>query len=187
MGLSSEKNQRLSDLMKQAQDGDSLAYAELLAEVSQILKSFLIKRTGTAMAADDIIQETLLAIHGARHTYRPEKPFAPWMFAISQHKLGDYWRRLNRSTQREVQNELVLQNYSYAETQNNGFDDRLTQALAELPEKQRRAVDLTKIQGYSVEEAAQKMNIGVSALKVLAHRAYKALRLKLGRRDDGNK
>ncbi len=168
----------LAALMQAAQNGDAAAYAALLTTISPILKRFLKSRLFSDTALDDILQEILLAIHTARHTYRPEQPFAHWMFGIARHKLIDYFRRHGRKQSREVSgDDLVTFMADTANTPEEALSYKdIRQALRRLPDRQRKVVTLTKIEGYSMAETAAKLGMSETAVKVTAHRAYKKLK-----------
>lgn len=177
-GNTPDSAQDLAALMQAAQNGDAAAYGALLTTISPILKRFLRSRLFNDAALDDILQEILLGIHTARHTYRPEQPFEHWMFGIARHKLIDYFRRHGRKQAREVSgDDLVTFMADTANTPEEALSYKdIRQALRELPDKQRKVVLLTKIEGYSMAETAAKLGMSETAVKVSAHRAYKKLK-----------
>ena len=85
---------RWSSLMASAQSGDEASYRQLLAEVSGVVNRYVVARFGHQDFVEDCVQEVLLAIHGARHTYDARRPFRPWLFAIVRHKVVDTLRQL---------------------------------------------------------------------------------------------
>lgn len=165
-------------LMQAAQNGDAVAYRQLLGEISPVIKRFLRSRLFSDTALDDLLQEILLAIHAGRHTYRPEQPFQHWMFGIARHKLIDFFRKQGRLNAREVSgDDLVTFMADPANTPEEALSYKdIRQALTQLPDKQRRVMVLTKIEGYSMAEAAAKLGMTETAVKVTAHRAYKRLK-----------
>lgn len=171
MALSFEQDQRMTDLMAKAQAGDKAAYAQLLQEITGLLRGFIAARTESTEAAEDVVQETLLSIHCSRHTFRQGRPFAPWMYAIARFRLADHWRKQAR----RVVCDPLEDNINAPEI-SSSLGSHVQDALNDLPEKQRRVVELLKMQGLSLKEAAEKLRMTESALKVTAHRAYKRLR-----------
>lgn len=165
-------------LMQAAQQGNAAAYRRLLTEITPPLKRFLKIRLISQDQADDVCQEILLAIHAARHTYRPEQPFANWMYGIARHKLIDHLRRHIRKTSNEINDEDLVT--FLADGANNPEEalnaSELRQALDILPTQQRRVLVLTKIEGFSMAEAAVRVGMTESAVKVTAHRAYKKMK-----------
>jgi RNA polymerase sigma-70 factor, ECF subfamily len=173
-------------LLLAAQQADEAAYRRLLRELRDYLKTFLYKRLGNNPYLDDIIQEILIAVHKARGTFDGSRPFLPWFHAIVRYKTIDTLRQKKRIQGREIIDEVALENYSETfesvET-NPELDEEILRALANLPPKQRQAVELMKLQGMSAREAATAMGMSEAAIKVSAHRAYEALRKRfLGER-----
>lgn len=167
-----------SRLMMQAQDGDAAAYRRLLSEIAPVLKAFLRPRLFSRDHVEDVSQEILLAIHTARHTYRPDQPFRHWMYGIARHKMLDHFRKTMRLNAHETNDETLVT--FLAEPANNPEEalsaKELRQALDQLPDKQRRLVTMTKLEGYSLTEAAAKLGMTEGAAKVAAHRAHRKLK-----------
>lgn len=177
MSLSPTEDQRLSILMRQAQQGDKKAYNDLLVFIAGLLKGFFQKRLGNGTEAEDLVQEVLISIHGSRHSYDSEKRFAPWMYAIARYRLADYWRKQLRRLQNEVSDERDHEDKKEPiEAGSTALHEKVVLALNALPEKQRRVVHLLKVSGFTIQETAQTMKMTETAIKVTAHRAYKALR-----------
>ena len=163
--------------MTLAQAGDSTAYARLLRELSIYVKAIVRKKLDDPSRADDVSQDILLALHKARHTFDSSRAFMPWLHAILQFRLTDQLRKIYAGRRFE---ELDL-NSSYGETfsdlqANDEVDGQLLVALQSLPDKQRLVVQMLKLEGLSVKEAAKASGMSESALKVNAHRAYKTMR-----------
>ncbi len=169
--------------MSASQAGDAQAYHELLVEISPALRNMVRARVFDSAAAEDVVQNVLLSIHRARHTYRPERPFGPWMRAIARNAVIDFFRQTGRRREREVGIEVIEElaaEQTESPAQTAALSPRLQKALERLPEKQREAVNLVQIEGLSVAEAAARAGVSAGALKVRAHRGYQALRKTLG-------
>jgi RNA polymerase sigma-70 factor (ECF subfamily) len=165
-------------LMLAAQGGNAAAYRRLLSEMTPVLRRFLKSRLFNPSDIDDLTQEILLAVHAARHTYRPEQPFRNWMYGIAKHKTIDYFRRQTRKSAREDNNETLV---TFSKDPANNPEEALSAKdiegfLARLPEKQRVVLVMTKIDGHSMAEAAQKLGMTETAAKVTAHRGYRKLK-----------
>lgn len=172
----SSQKRSMEALMHAAQNGDNAAYGELFREITPLIKGFLYNRLGNGMDNDDLVQEILLAIHKSSHTYNTDRNFKAWMFAIADYKLKDYLRAYYRKA--------ALINVDFSEIEHaltdNVTDDYspseiLAEILVVLPEKQQRIIRMMKIDGYSAEQVAKELKMTTSAVKVSAHRAYKAL------------
>ena len=174
----------LSALMRASLTGDAAAYRRLLDRLSAILRSFYKSRLAhigrSAVEAEDLMQEALMAIHTRRHTYDPALPLAPWVYAIARYKLIDHLRR-TRASIADLPIEYaegVLAQDDYASTESASD---LAKLLDQLPEKMRRAKRSVKVDGLSVAEAASQCGMSKSAVKVNVHRGLKALAASIAR------
>lgn len=167
-----EDEARWSSLMGRAQTGDALAYRQLLDELSVLVDRYLRARFGAHDFVEDCVQEVLLAVHQARHTYDGRRAFRPWLFAIIRHKSTD---ALRRSAVRGRYH-APLDDCAAPETAAPEAELDSGRLLAALPAGLRAALTLTKISGMSTAEAAAELNISESALKVRVHRAVGKLR-----------
>lgn len=166
-------------LLLAAQQADEAAYRRLLRELASYLRAFLHKRLGNNPSLDDIIQEVLIGVHKARHTYDGSRPFLPWFHAIVRYKTIDTLRQKRRIQSHEILDESKFENLTEtfeAPEANQELDEDIMRALAALPPKQRKAVELMKLQGMSAKEAGLELGMSEAAIKVSAHRAYEALR-----------
>ena len=174
----------LRPLWLRAQDGDDAAYREALARIATRLRSYLRRRMQSLPdELEDLVQETLLALHLQRGTYDASVPVSAWVLAIARHKLVDLWRRRGRRDDRhdaldDVDEALLVAEPDEAETQRD-----LARLLQQLPAAQRQAIVLTKVEGLSVAEASQRTGASESAIKVQVHRGLKRLALLVSKPD----
>jgi RNA polymerase sigma-70 factor (ECF subfamily) len=177
-----EKTDSFEALMRQANNGDKRAYAVLLQETSRFLRPFLAKRLNSSAEVDDLMQEILISIHKARHTYDGERPYKPWAYAIARFRLHDYLRvhysdHLRHAIElSDVENSLHVPVTKPAITY-----ESISGELRRLPQKQAAILKMMHQEGYTAKEVAKKIGMKESAVKVAAHRAYKILRNKLER------
>lgn len=164
--------------MAAAQDGDKIAYQRLLESVAPVLQKFVYGRINQKDQIEDIVQEVLLAMHRARHSYDRTRSFSAWMFAIASHKVIDYFRSLKRRGNVVGEEEAFMDNIAIDdnETDRLALRDELDNALSKLPPKMKESVEMLKLYGYSLKEAAHLLGVSVPAVKVSAHRGYKMLR-----------
>lgn len=166
-----------------AQQGDSRAYDDLLRLLAREARGFVGRRIGWADWAEDVVQETLLTVHRARHTYDPERAFGPWFYAIVNSRLIDALRARKRRGAREVADEDVLAAQSAPDAPGGATShlrEPLARAVAGLPRVQREVVSLLKYEDLSVREVAARMGMTEAAVKASAHRGYKLLRRLVG-------
>lgn len=128
---------------------------------------------------EDLVQETLLAVHNYRHTYDPEQPLTAWIHAIARYKLVDMVRR--RAGREALNDPLDDQGDVLAVSDADAADARrdIATLLGQLSENQRKAIQYVKLEGVSVSEAARMTGMSESAVKVSVHRGLKALAAKL--------
>lgn len=172
-----------SSLMAAAQTGDGGAYHRLLTAVTPHLRGRAKRHFREPNDAEDAVQDVLLALHAARHTYDPSRPFGPWLRAITERRLMDRLRRQYRRRARETP--LPEDHETFADDTANLPDSepdhrRLAAAVARLPAGQREAIRLLKLEELSLNEAANLSGMTPAALKVATHRALKRLRATLG-------
>lgn len=176
------REDRWRELMAAAQDGDRACYERLLTEILPLLRGLVRRRVRDPAAVEDVVQNVLLSLHRARHTYRPERRFGPWLRAIARNAVIDWGRQHSRRSRREVvlPSEDGFPEIGELPQEAPRLSPELEQALGELPPVQREAVQLLQLEGLSVAEAAVRAGITPGALKVRAHRGYRALRTRLG-------
>lgn len=168
--------------MAAAQSGDGETYRELLEEIMPGLRAMVRARIYDPTTAEDVVQNVLLSLHRARHTYRPERPFRPWLNAIARNAIVDSFREGGRRRDRELAVESIdtfAAPASDSTESSTALSPELLAALERLPDKQREAVRLIQLEGLSVAEAAVRAGVTPGALKVRAHRGYRALRKAL--------
>ena len=170
--------EKLQTLLLAGLDGDAAAYREFLDELSKRLRAYLRWRmVDLRDHVEDVVQETLLAVHKARGTYRRGEPVTAWVHAIARYKLMDFLRAHRRHdvlhAPFDADGDADLFE-APAEPDGDARRDVAT-LLARLPRKQRMAIELVKLQGVSVEETARRIGWTVSAVKVGVHRGLKAL------------
>ena len=169
--------------MRAAQEGDADAYERLLLEVLPVVRRLVAARLGDPSSSEDVVQNVFLSIHRARHTYQASRPFGPWLRAIARNAVVDAQRLRGARLSREEplpDEDLLADAASPPVGSAEPLSPRMTQALESLPPAQREAVELIHVSELSVAEAAERAGTTPGALKVRAHRGYKALRRYLG-------
>jgi RNA polymerase sigma-70 factor (ECF subfamily) len=173
-----EDDARLADLMRAAIAGDAGAYATALAAIAERVRPFVGRRcAGRGVDVEDVVQETLLAVHVKRHTWQPDAPVMPWAFAIARHKLVDALRR--RGAGVPVDLDDVADTLPAPQTDPGRAMD-LARALATLGDRPRRIVEGIAVEGLSVREMAKRLDATETAVRVALHRALKTLSARFG-------
>jgi len=174
------RDARWAGLMQAAQGGDSRAYETLLRECLPLLRAIARQRLRDSAEVEDAVQDTLLTLHRVRHTYDPARPFRPWLAAIADRRALDQLRTLVRRRGREADLEAAEHLGVAGDAEARLLSADLRGAVKELPESQRTALQLTKIEALSLAEASERSSMSIGALKVATHRAVQSLRRKLG-------
>lgn len=178
---------RCSAQMAAAQAGDRTAYEALLRDCVPLIKSIAGRQGVPPDRRDDVVQDVLLTVHRARHTYDPARSFTAWLRVIAERRAIDLLRHLRRHGMREVHVPLAFEGYAdesadptrgVDQTQASG---RVNAALATLPLRQREAVEALVLKEQTLAEASAATRRTKVALKVNLHRGLKALRVKLER------
>jgi len=175
---------RWSRLMAAAQAGDRRAYDKLLRECLPLLRQICRGRLRDATEAEDAVQDTLLTIHRARASYDASRPFRPWLVAITERRALDRIRARGRRSGRESALELAADLPAPTGSADAALDAeraaaKLRDAVQGLPESQRTALGLTKLQDLTLQEASVRSGMSIGAIKVATHRAVQTLRRRL--------
>jgi RNA polymerase sigma-70 factor (ECF subfamily) len=166
-----EAEPHLRAWMIQALDGDAAAYEALLTELSKLLRAYFVRRQ--AADPEDLVQETLLAIHQKRGAYRRSEPLTPWVFAIARYKLFKHYRAAGRAATATLDEAAAVGDPRNPDEGAVRLD--LRRLLSLLPDRQQRLVAAIKLMGFSVSEAARVEGMSDGAAKVAAHRGLQAL------------
>lgn len=172
----SASEDRLRDWLVRGLAGDASAYHAFLKELSAHLRAFLRGRLARLPdEVEDLVQETLLAVHNQRHTYDAGQPLTAWIHAIARYKLIDLLRR--RAGRDALNDPLDDELGMLAGSDTEASDARrdLAKLLDQLPDRQRLPIVHMKLEGLSVVEAARRTGMSESAVKVGVHRGLKAL------------
>jgi RNA polymerase sigma-70 factor (ECF subfamily) len=180
-----EQDREWAALMAATQRGDGRAYARLLTAIVPVLRALARRNRVRPADVEDVVQDVLLALHRVRHTYDPDRPFLPWLAAIARRRAIDMLRREGRRGAAEADDPALLDLQSVppeAEALAEAADmrGRVAGAVARLPPRQRRALELVKLRELSVREAARESGQSEGAVKVNVHRAIRAMRALLG-------
>ena len=175
MTRSDNDEQRWSQMMTLAQQGDEQCYAELLEELGDVIAIFLKSRFGPIDLIEDCVQECLISIHAARHTYDKKRLFRPWFFAIVRNRTIDLLRSqrcykavLEKNITQHIEMEYFV----------NTVEDEINKSMvfSMLAPAYRDVLLLTKVAGFSTSEAAKELKISESSVRVRIHRGIKETR-----------
>ncbi|MDX8499411.1 sigma-70 family RNA polymerase sigma factor [Mesorhizobium captivum] len=169
----------LSGLFRAAIAGNERAYADFLHRIAALVRGFVRRKiVQGGVDPEDVVQETLLAIHVKRHTWREDAPVLPWVYAIARFKLIDAFRRRGRRI--EVEIDEIAETFAEPEAETVSERD-IARALDGLPPSQRSVVSSISVDGHSIGETAAKLGVSETAVRVSLHRGLAAIAKKFGR------
>ncbi len=183
--LRAEVDRRLTAAMAVAQAGDRAAYEQVLRECVPIVQRIARRQGAPPDFLDDVVQDVLVTLHGARATYDPSQSFVAWLTAITQRRTIDILRKRGRRGAREVYSPDALDTHA---GEDNPERDAMARSDAaqlhsfvdDLPEGQREAVRTLALEENSLEDASKATGRTKTALKVNLHRAIRSLRVRMG-------
>jgi RNA polymerase sigma-70 factor (ECF subfamily) len=152
-----------------------------LDALGELLRRYFTRRLGRSdVGAEDLVQETLIAIHTKRATYDAGLPFTPWLYAVARYKLMDHLRRQRVRT--AVPLEDAGEMFARDETESAMARRDLDRLLESLPESSQDIIRKVKLEGLTTAEVAERTGRSEIAVRVGIHRGLKALSDRLRER-----
>ena len=169
-----DREAHLKALMLRGLDGDTGAWRVLLTDMGAHLRPYFRSRLFNGGAdVEDLVQETLIAIHAKRATWDPSQPFTGWAYAVARHKLIDHLRRQGRRPTHPLEEASAL--FAEHTVEDGATRADLSRCLSVLPVRQRKLIEDVRLSGLSVAEAAERHGYTLTAAKVAIHRSLKSL------------
>lgn len=165
------------ELMAAYVAGDARAFHELFRRYAPILLRVMARGLAAPSEANDLVQQTFLQLHRARHDFLPGAKLRPWLFTIALNLKREHFRRLKR----RPETPLLLDGSRDPAVEPRGAEasdarQAVRHALEQLPPEQREVIELHWFDGLSFAEVGQVVGASLSAVKVRAHRGYRRLR-----------
>jgi RNA polymerase sigma-70 factor (ECF subfamily) len=180
--LERERDVELAGLLIAAIAGEERAYAEFLRRVAALVRGFAARRAIDGQPdPEDVVQETLLAIHLKRHTWQADRPVLPWVFGIARFKLVDALRRRGRRVEIDIDEIAESLAAPMVEVAN---EREIGKALDALSPGQRSVVAAISVDGRSIAETATALGMNETAVRVALHRGLAAIAKKFGRTEE---
>jgi RNA polymerase sigma-70 factor (ECF subfamily) len=181
-------------LMLRVKDGDTDAFRELIERHQRAVINTIYRAIGDAWEAEDLAQRVFVQVYRSARRYKPTAKFTTWLFTIVHNTILNERRRRVRHRAESI--EAMQQpkgdeggsgwqpvdagaSDPAQQTAERELQDKLQQAIMELPDTQRTAVILCRFEGLSYEEIARVLGCSVAAVKSLLHRARLALKEQL--------
>lgn len=189
--VSAPESSALDRAMDAYASGDDAAFEAVYDGLAPRLEPFLFRITRDRARAEDALQQTMLHIHRARGRFVPGAAVVPWAFAIARRVAIDHHRRGSREVLEAMDDDATFQLVAAVDARADEvaiakeLASRLSGVIEKLPENQRTAFELIKLDGLSVADAAAILGTTVAAVKLRAHRAYEALRAVVASAEGG--
>ncbi len=162
-------------LLLAANAGDARAYARFLTMITPVLRGVVKARSGDLGPAtcEDILQEVLLAVHLKRHTWLPDSPVRPWLYAIARYKVVDAFRARGRRIDLPLEG-FTDQLAAAADTDLTEAAD-MAKMIGLLDDRSAEIVRKIGLEGASIIETGMALTMSEGAVRVALHRAFKRL------------
>jgi RNA polymerase sigma-70 factor (ECF subfamily) len=176
------REQLWAEAMRAERQGDAAAYQRLLKDIADLLRGLIRSRLArlgvSAHEVEDLVQDVLIGLHTKRHTWDADRPFLPWLHAITRYKFIDAARRLKRETRYRIDltvDEMAELFAAPAEDVDRAALD-IDRHLSDLPRGQEAVVRALAVEGASVRATAQKFRTSEGAVRVTFHRALQRIK-----------
>jgi RNA polymerase sigma-70 factor (ECF subfamily) len=170
-----DKHAHLTVLLRSGLGGNHGDYARFLEAITPLLRRVVGGRIAMS-DVEDVVQEILISIHKARHTYDGERPIMPWVTAIARFRISDHLRKYYASMQHQTIDIRGLEEILPDVTEDTESSESVIELLKGVPEKQQRILTMMHVEGYTAKEVGKQLDMQESAVKVAAHRALKKIR-----------
>ena len=179
-------------LMLRVQKGDQEAFGALVDRYKQPITNLLARTLNDPAEAEDLAQNVFVQVYKSAHRYRVSARFSTWIYTIARNLCLNEIRRRSRHPAESLDKageereegparQFVDLKAEHAPTEllRGELEEKIAEAVAALPEKQRMAVLLCREEELSYEEIARILDCSVSATKSLIHRGRETLKQKL--------
>lgn len=175
----STKYAEITALLLAGLGGDQVAYGKFLSTITPMLRRMVGRRLANA-DVEDVVQEVLISIHKARHTYDGQRPIMPWLASITSFRITDHLRKHYSQMRHQSVDIADYENILSDVTEDTSSNESVNELLSDVPEKHKKILTMMHVEGYTAKEIGKQMSMNESAVKVAAHRAIKKIREKFG-------
>jgi RNA polymerase sigma factor (sigma-70 family) len=167
-----------AELMRRVREGELERLAELFERHHRRLYAFFRRLAGERSSAEDLVQEVFVRMLKYRHSFRDDREFTPWMFALARNAGVDHYRSRPRElpVDPEAPEPAARETHPVERLERREQGELLGAALARLAPEKRELLVLARFGEMRHEEIGELLGISVGAVKVRVHRALKDLR-----------
>jgi RNA polymerase sigma-70 factor (ECF subfamily) len=172
-----DKQELLKQLFSSAMLGNESDYARFLISITPLIRRLVIRRLPSA-DVDDVVQETLISVHKACHTYDCNRPLMPWLASIANYRVQDFLRKHYAHQADQPLDTEILENIAQDVTEQTHQREFIDQLMTGVPEHHQKILSLMHLEGYTARQVGEQIQMNESAVKVAAHRAIQTIRKK---------
>jgi len=168
-------------LVRQAQQQDQEAFAQLYEEYFSKIYRYVVLKVGNEMEAEDVTQQVFLNTLQSISSFKWKgRPFSAWLFRIAHNQVVDYLRKKTRRVTFPLDESRTAANGSPEQVIEQKFDiEQLLLATKQLTKAQQEVISLRFAGELSIAQVAKVMGKSQGAVKALQHSAIGALRKTL--------
>lgn len=159
--------------------GQSTSFDELFTRYVPQLLRVMRRRLGNDADASEVVQQTFLQLHRARNDFDVGRKLRPWLMTIAYNLQREMHRVRARRPEGPIEVEIAAPSSQRTPAEKSMQAARLRAAVQALPHGQREVIELHWFQELPFPDVADALGLTLSAVKVRAHRGYKALRVAL--------
>lgn len=167
-------------LLARAASYDERALGELYDRYEARIYSYIFRRTGNDVVAEDLTAQVFLKmLEAVRDQKAWHSSFSGWLYRIAHNAVIDYYRKRDRQQHVAIEDALTVPTTEHNPvlvTEMNLDAVRLRGAIARLTDEQAEVVTLRFLEGYSISEVAMMMDKTEGSIKALQYRAVSTLR-----------
>lgn len=159
--------------MELYQTGDFHAFEILYRRHSGRLYEYLKKKV-PGENTQDLLQETFVKLHSSREKYNSQYPFLPWLFTVTRNVLFDFFKKAETQNSKLSAPQKLIENMALATDGSTSHD--FSELLLNLPENQKRAIELRYLNEWSFEKISNTMNTTPENVRQIISRGIKKIR-----------
>ncbi len=175
------------NLVEKLKQGDEAAFKEIVDKWQDLVYNTAIAIVQNEQDAEDLAQEVFIQVYESIHQFKEQSKFSTWLYRITVSKGLDLLRKKKTRKRFAFMKSLFGSDEQIIKEPPDFFhpgialDNKesgkvLFRAIASLPENQKIAFTLHKVEGLSHQEISEIMNTSVAAVESLVHRARANLR-----------
>lgn len=178
------------ELVEKLKQGDETAFKFIVEEYKDLVYNTAIGIVQNEEDAEDVAQEAFMQVYQSIHNFKGESKLSTWLYRITVTKALDHERKKKRKKRSailkrifltEEDNEIETPDFNHPgvllDQKENAAE--LFRAIRKLPENQKVAFVLNKLEGLSYQEISEVMNTSLSSVESLLHRAKTNLKKNL--------